>query len=275
MPDYLSAGYNDFLLRPLEAGFVEQVGLDSSSSFEQISGLQVKGDKIISSSKNLTLDLQNDSFIVKNGDFKRVEMGKLFDGTVGLIIRNEKDNVLVNISGETNKISSPSGNFEIDFNEEKLTLKNKDNQTFIDANGLLSTANFQGNIKNANSLQDNITSTSYIDVLEPQLNFIASTESFVRLLVFGTITTGITPATESGSPQVIMTLEDNISLANEFLLQAAIRPLIGMGSFIGIIPSLAAGSHTLKFRIKAVAPSLTGVSVRAIMRSIGYLILGT
>ena len=125
MPDYTSLGFNDFLLRPLEASFTEKVGLDSSSSFEQISGLQIKGDKITSLNKSLSLDLENNSFTVRDGDVNRVEMGKLSDGSIGLIIRDNQGNVLMNISGTVNKITSPTGNLEVDFNEERILIKNE------------------------------------------------------------------------------------------------------------------------------------------------------
>lgn len=118
--NYLDAGFNEDLLRPVEADYTEQAGLDSSAAFEQISGLQVRGDQITSLNQSLVLDLENDSFVVRDGEIKRVELGKLSDGTIGMILRDSDGNVLFNISSSGNKITSPSGNFEIDFNEERL-----------------------------------------------------------------------------------------------------------------------------------------------------------
>ena|SRR3990167_8471932 len=125
MPDYTDAGFDDYLLRPLTAGYTEQIGLDSSSSYEQISGSQVKGDAIVSINKRLNIDLQNDSFIITDGNINRIELGKLEDGTIGLIIRDDQGNSLMQISGAVNKIQSPNSHLELDFNEERILIKDE------------------------------------------------------------------------------------------------------------------------------------------------------
>jgi hypothetical protein len=118
--NYLEIGFNDFLLRPLEASYTEQIGIDSVSSTGQISGSQIKGDQIVSINKNLSLDLENNSFVVLDNDIKRVELGKLSDGTIGMIIRDTQGNILMHISSDVNKIMSASGNLEMDFIEERI-----------------------------------------------------------------------------------------------------------------------------------------------------------
>jgi hypothetical protein len=123
--DYLDSGFNDFLLRPLEADYTEQVGLDSSSSYEKISGSQVKGDQIVSASKRLTMDLENETFTVSDGNVSRVELGKLSDGNIGLIIRDDQGNTLMQISGATNIIKSPNNALELDFNEERILVRDQ------------------------------------------------------------------------------------------------------------------------------------------------------
>lgn len=123
MPDYLESGFNSFLLRPLEAGYTEQVGLDSTSSYDQISGSQVKGDKITSLNGSLELDLQGDRYVVKEGEIDRVEFGRLSDGTIGLIIRDTNGNELMKISGERNVIKSANNNIELDFDNERILIR--------------------------------------------------------------------------------------------------------------------------------------------------------
>ena len=120
---YEDAGFDQYLLRSLEATYTEQAGVDSSSAFDQISGSQVKGDKIVSLTGSLELDLQGDKYLVKDGDINRVEFGRLFDGTIGLIIRDTQGNELMKISGERNIIKSANGNIELDFDNERILIR--------------------------------------------------------------------------------------------------------------------------------------------------------
>ncbi len=123
--NYSDLGYNSYLLRPLEATYIEQVGIDSSVVYEQISGSQVRGDKISSLNRTLNLDLEHDSFILTDGSTNRIEFGKLPSGEIGLIIRDDKGNILLEISGATNKIQSSNGHVNLDFNEERLLIKDE------------------------------------------------------------------------------------------------------------------------------------------------------
>ncbi|OGO14266.1 MAG: hypothetical protein A2Y53_03930 [Chloroflexi bacterium RBG_16_47_49] len=123
--DYTEIGFNDFLLRPLEADYTEQVGIESSVSYEQISGSQVKGDVISSLNRQMQIDLENNSFTLSDGNINRVEFGKLSNGNVGLVIRDDQGNSIMEISGNTNIIRSASGALELDFNEERLLIRDQ------------------------------------------------------------------------------------------------------------------------------------------------------
>lgn len=125
---YTDIGYNNYLLRPLEASYTEQIGIDSASAFEQISGSQIKGDKISSLNGNMELDLQGDRFLVTDGIVDRVEFGKLSDGNMGLIIRDSQGNELLHIGGEINIIKSSNGHMQLNFNNEQLVVKNEGGQ---------------------------------------------------------------------------------------------------------------------------------------------------
>ncbi|CAN8139762.1 hypothetical protein THIOSC15_1840002 [uncultured Thiomicrorhabdus sp.] len=73
-------------LRPLEASYTEQIGIDSVSSIDQISGSQVRGDRISSLNGTLNVDLENDRFVLSDGSVDRVEFGRLTDGNIGILI---------------------------------------------------------------------------------------------------------------------------------------------------------------------------------------------
>ena len=125
---YEDAGFDKYLLRPLEATYTEQIGIDSSSAYEQISGLQVKGDTISSNNGNLKLDLQNDRFTVADGIVDRVEFGRLSDGSMGLIIRDSDGNEIMHISGNMNIIQSSNQHMQLNFNEENLIVQDEGGQ---------------------------------------------------------------------------------------------------------------------------------------------------
>lgn len=119
---YEDAGYNQYLLRPLEATYTEQAGVDSSAAYEQISGSQIKGDTISSANGNMKFDLQGDRFLVTDGIVDRVEFGKLSDGNMGLIVRDNQGNELMHISGDINIIQSANKHMQLNFNNEELVV---------------------------------------------------------------------------------------------------------------------------------------------------------
>src|SRR3990167_2970210 len=122
---YDEIGFNDFLLRPLEASYTEQAGVDSSTSYEQISGSQIKGDSINSANGNMRFSLQDNQFVVTDGIVNRVELGNLTDGTIGLIIRDNQGNELIHISGDINIIQSANKHMQLDFNAEQLIVSDE------------------------------------------------------------------------------------------------------------------------------------------------------
>jgi hypothetical protein len=120
--DYTQIGYDDFLIRPLEATYTEQIGIDTGGAIGQVSGNQVRGDQILSLNKSLNIDLQNDSFIISDNNINRVELGRLADGNIGIIIRDDQGKEMLNISALDNKITSADGHMVLDFNEEQLII---------------------------------------------------------------------------------------------------------------------------------------------------------
>lgn len=123
--NYEDIGYDQYLLRPLKASFTEQIGIDSASAYEQISGSQVRGDIISSLNGNMKIDLQEDRFVVTDGIVDRVELGRLSDGFVGFIIRDSDGNELMRITGDQNIIQSGDKSLSIDFNEAQLLVRNE------------------------------------------------------------------------------------------------------------------------------------------------------
>lgn len=123
--NYEDSGFDQYLLRPLEASFTEQIGIEANSAFDNISGSQIKGDKISSLNGNLEIDLQGDRFAVKDGVVDRVELGRLSDGAVGFVIRDSNGNELMRITGDSNIIQSGDQTVSLDFNAAQLIVRNE------------------------------------------------------------------------------------------------------------------------------------------------------
>lgn len=125
MGDYTSSGYNEFLQTPNPA----QIGGDQLDplTFEQVTP-QISGSKIEGalSSQNgrLTLDLNENFFTVSDGVVDRVRMGKLEDGSYGLLIKDNNGNSLLQ-AGDTNVMQSGSGNIVLDFDNQQLIIKDE------------------------------------------------------------------------------------------------------------------------------------------------------
>jgi hypothetical protein len=117
---YEDAGYDQFLLRSLEASSVAQTG-----NTTDVSGSQIQGDEITSLNGFMTVDLQNDRFYVNDGIINRVELGVLSDGAIGLIIRDAEGNELMHFSGDMNLIQSGDQSLSLNFNEAQLLVKNE------------------------------------------------------------------------------------------------------------------------------------------------------
>lgn len=65
------------------------------------------------------VDLDNGSILFGDGLVDRVRLGKMDDGSYGLVIKDTEGNVLLNITGETNLIQSKTGKMQIDLTEEQ------------------------------------------------------------------------------------------------------------------------------------------------------------
>lgn len=120
---YTDIGYNQWLTREenissqqFDPAQVEQMIPEMSAS--KLSGF------IKSQNGLLQMDLDNNSFVVTDGVVERVRLGKQNDGTYGLLIKDNNDQVLMQI-GETNLIQSPDGSLLIDFDNTQLLVKDE------------------------------------------------------------------------------------------------------------------------------------------------------
>jgi len=88
-----------------------------------ISGSKIQGGAISSPDGKVKVDLENGVFKVNNGLEDLVSLGILPDGSVGLLIKDNKGNILMQISSDKNIIQSPNEHFQVDFVEERILAK--------------------------------------------------------------------------------------------------------------------------------------------------------
>lgn len=125
MADYTDFGYDHFLSRestPTE----QESALDPLGGYStgiSTSASEVRGGVLSSASGVTKLDLENDTFSVTDGGIERIRLGKLEDGTIGLLVKDKNGNVLLQFAGEINLLTSPQGNLVLDFNETQLLVK--------------------------------------------------------------------------------------------------------------------------------------------------------
>lgn len=144
-----------------------------------------------------------------------------------------------------------------------LTIQNEEGTAIIDSSGIISSTNFNAN-QAIDTVGQTTVSSSYVNLDTPQLTFTASLTRNVNILFFGTLTMS-TGGSSSGN--VILTLEDDISLGGTMILANT-----SSGCIVAIKTSISPGEHTLKFMFKR--GSAVSVSITTDPALLGYLILG-
>lgn len=122
--DYLESNFDIFLQRPIpNSGTNQTTALDFDATNEGVDGQQINTGSLVSKDGQVAMDLNGGNFKVSDNSVTRVELGRLSDGSVGLILRDQNGNELIHISGDTNIIKSPDGNVEFNFDEKRILVK--------------------------------------------------------------------------------------------------------------------------------------------------------
>ena len=122
---YTDLGFDNFFSRELvpqtESNKTE---FDFASEVQGLSLDQVRGGAMRSSTGRMVVNLEDETMTISDGSIDRVVLGKIEDGTYGLIIRDNVGTELMRI-GNINLIQSPSGNLQLDFDEERILVKDQ------------------------------------------------------------------------------------------------------------------------------------------------------
>lgn len=121
---YIDIGYDENL-NLIEDSPVQDQGIDPQA-FENftdaISGSKIQGGILTSPDGKVKLDLETGAFIVNNGVQELVRFGILPDGNVGLLIKDQNGNTLLNVNGNNNLIQSATGKMILDFVAENFSV---------------------------------------------------------------------------------------------------------------------------------------------------------
>lgn len=116
MSSYLDSGFNDYLQREIMPPTNSLTSIDIDSLFEGIDASKIfSSGPIKSSDGRLAWDLEQNSYVVSDGQGERVRLGKMENGEYGLRIKDQNGNVLMNITGVENILQSSDGKMIIDF----------------------------------------------------------------------------------------------------------------------------------------------------------------
>lgn len=241
MPSYLEKGYNIFLEQPLvpEQG---QSALDFQALVE---------DGVIDFSKLGagavgTLNLQNAA--VTAAKIKDLSWDSGYGGTLEL---GGKDNQAGTFSlkdeNELERIKMNKDGVEI--NEGKVTIKDKTNKTFIDSQGLVSTATFQSNSVEQ-SVEQVTSSDTWADISGVSLNIPNLTKNTKFLFLF----TALLYAEDATYASVAVRLDvDGISYRPWLIFTQGDDPNVDrvdaqLSTFKFL--TLGAGTHTAKLQFR-------------------------
>jgi hypothetical protein len=95
---------------------------DFSSQFSGFSATQISTGNIRSNNGHVVLDLDNETLITNDGIVERTRLGKLPDGSYGLLINDQNGNTLMEIGG-VNFIKSGDSTLELNFDNVQLLFR--------------------------------------------------------------------------------------------------------------------------------------------------------
>lgn len=121
--DYTQLGYDVSLTRTDNLTTNQVDPLEFEQNTPEISGAKLEG-VIQSQDGRVKIDLDENTIIISDGVVETVRLGKLADETYGFLIQDKNGNTLMQI-GENNFIQSGNQRTKLDFNLNKLTVKDE------------------------------------------------------------------------------------------------------------------------------------------------------
>mgnify|MGYP001587424957 FL=1 len=120
---YIDIGFTVNLIRsdllPAEGEVLDPLAFEQLAP--EFSGGKLTG--ILSSQDGkVKINLDENFIVISDGTEERARLGKLPDGSYGILIKDKSGNKLFEF-GSINLIQAPSGNLQMDFDEERILVK--------------------------------------------------------------------------------------------------------------------------------------------------------
>lgn len=119
---YQDIGFDQFLNLETASPAQQLDPLQSDILLQNFTGDKIQGGLIASADGKIVMDLNAGIFKVNNGVQDLIQFGILDDGSVGLLIKDNDGNPLLQVSGNSYLFSSAKGTMKIDLTNENIII---------------------------------------------------------------------------------------------------------------------------------------------------------
>lgn len=129
MDGYQQLGYDIFLQKadpwraPMQPGQMQQLSsIDFENFTPDISASKIQGGILTSPDGTVQFDIDKGMLRITDGIQDIISLGKLDDGSIGLVIKNKSGNEVMRVTTNTILLQSGNQHMVLDFNAETLTV---------------------------------------------------------------------------------------------------------------------------------------------------------
>lgn len=122
---YQNIGFDENLIRVEASGNTQQAldPLEFDNFTDSISGDKVQGGLMSSPDGRAQFDLNKGTFLINNGVEDLVTFGTLPDSSIGLLIKDQNGNILLQVSETIIFMQSSNEAMKLDFIQERLDIR--------------------------------------------------------------------------------------------------------------------------------------------------------
>lgn len=124
--NYLDAGFDPYFQREWITPSVSLTPFDRQVSEEGISADQIVSGQLRSTDGSTTINLESGYISVTVGGIERIRLGNIDSGVTGLQIVSPTGKPIIKITNTENYIRSPDGATAIDFDKNRIVVREND-----------------------------------------------------------------------------------------------------------------------------------------------------
>lgn len=124
---YQDIGFDENLNRVEDSvgSFSDFSSADVDSYLDEVSGSKISGGMLSSPDGKIQVDLDKGVIKVNNGVADLVSLGVLDDGTIGLLIRDQNGNILMQVTQDKMFIQGPNKHLKINAIGEQIIIRDE------------------------------------------------------------------------------------------------------------------------------------------------------